>query len=92
MPAIPVMFWRRRSFRPSKPRPREKDRLAKGALLKRAIENITDLEAEEEILGIVRALRTQGVTPFHWELEFPEVFRRGGFDVIVGNPPVHGRE
>ena len=24
---------------------------------------------------------------FHWELEFPEVFRRGGFDAIVGNPP-----
>ncbi|MBQ2682402.1 MAG: N-6 DNA methylase, partial [Thermoguttaceae bacterium] len=26
---------------------------------------------------------------FHWELEFPEVFtpERGGFDVVVGNPP-----
>ncbi|OPX80448.1 MAG: hypothetical protein A4E45_00068 [Methanosaeta sp. PtaB.Bin039] len=24
---------------------------------------------------------------FHWELEFPEVFIQGGFDVIVGNPP-----
>ena len=26
---------------------------------------------------------------FHWELEFPEVFtpQRGGFDVVVGNPP-----
>jgi len=26
---------------------------------------------------------------FHWVLEFPEVFfgRRGGFDVVVGNPP-----
>ncbi len=23
----------------------------------------------------------------HWELEFCEVFERGGFDVIVGNPP-----
>ena len=24
---------------------------------------------------------------FHWPLEFPEVFERGGFDGIVGNPP-----
>ena len=25
--------------------------------------------------------------PFNWEEEFPEVFKQGGFDVIVGNPP-----
>lgn len=24
---------------------------------------------------------------FHWELEFPEVFIRGGFDIAIGNPP-----
>ena len=24
---------------------------------------------------------------FHWELAFPDVFARGGFDVVVGNPP-----
>jgi N-6 DNA Methylase len=24
---------------------------------------------------------------FHWPLEFPAVFERGGFDVVVGNPP-----
>ena len=30
--------------------------------------------------------------PFHWPLEFPEVFGRenGGFDAIVGNPPFLG--
>ena len=30
--------------------------------------------------------------PFHWPLEFPEVFQRenGGFDAIVGNPPFIG--
>jgi hypothetical protein len=34
----------------------------------------------------------QPLTPFHWEVEFPEVFARenGGFDVIVGNPPFLG--
>lgn len=26
-------------------------------------------------------------SPFHWVLEFAEVFNAGGFDVIVGNPP-----
>jgi hypothetical protein len=34
----------------------------------------------------------KGVTPFHWEVEFPEVFGRDdpGFDCIVGNPPFMG--
>ena len=27
---------------------------------------------------------------FHWFLEFPEVFKRGGFDAFVGNPPFMG--
>ena len=24
---------------------------------------------------------------FHWDLAFPQVFARGGFDVVLGNPP-----
>src|SRR5205807_2460996 len=33
------------------------------------------------------------VRPFHWQVEFPEVFDRdnGGFDAIVGNPPFAGK-
>lgn len=33
------------------------------------------------------------LTPFHWEIEFPEVFSRenAGFDAIVGNPPFAGK-
>ena len=27
---------------------------------------------------------------FHWPLEFPEVFERGGFDAVLGNPPFLG--
>ncbi|TNC51252.1 hypothetical protein FHG66_05940 [Rubellimicrobium rubrum] len=34
--------------------------------------------------------RAQGITPFHWEVEFPEVFEQGGFDAMVGNPPFLG--
>ena len=33
------------------------------------------------------------IPPFHWEIEFPEVFSRenGGFDAFVGNPPFAGK-
>ncbi len=27
------------------------------------------------------------ISAFHWPLEFPHVFARGGFDVVTGNPP-----
>ena len=34
------------------------------------------------------------LVPFHWEIEFPEVFKRDnpGFDAFVGNPPFAGRK
>ncbi|MCK6502711.1 N-6 DNA methylase [Myxococcota bacterium] len=28
---------------------------------------------------------------FHWHLAFPTVFERGGFDVVLGNPPFGGQ-
>lgn len=28
-----------------------------------------------------------GEKAFNWEKEFPEVFEKGGFDVVIGNPP-----
>jgi len=33
------------------------------------------------------------LVPFHWEVEFPEVFDRdpSGFDAVVGNPPFAGK-
>jgi hypothetical protein len=27
------------------------------------------------------------IKPFNWESNFPEVFKQGGFDVVIGNPP-----
>jgi hypothetical protein len=48
----------------------------------------------EEIATIRNELAAgaKGIRPFHWELEFPEVFQdgRGGFDAFVGNPPFVG--
>lgn len=36
--------------------------------------------------GLANA-RAQEYGFFHWSLEFPDVFEKGGFDVILGNPP-----
>ena len=35
----------------------------------------------------------KGIKPFHWDLEFPEVFEseRKGFDAFIGNPPFAGK-
>ncbi len=40
----------------------------------------------------VREAALKGLKPFHWDIEFPEVFSREnpGFDVFVGNPPFLG--
>ena len=35
-------------------------------------------------------IELNGRRPFHWPLEFPEVFAHGGFDAFVGNPPFLG--
>lgn len=41
---------------------------------------------------LARAAREalHGRRPFHWAVEFPEVFTLGGFDAFVGNPPFMG--
>jgi hypothetical protein len=47
-----------------------------------------------ELAGIAAALAdAKRVHPFHWEMEFPEVFSRdnSGFDAFVGNPPFGGK-
>jgi hypothetical protein len=43
-------------------------------------------EADPARLAVVRAV-SERMCFFHWELAFPEVFARGGFDVMLGNPP-----
>lgn len=48
----------------------------------------------DELRAAAASLRTgeHPVRPFHWAVEFPEVFARvnAGFDAIVGNPPFLG--
>lgn len=65
----------------------EADRIAKGneASLKSLRQRATSDLAIDAPNGASR-------TPFHWPLEFPEVFQRAdaGFDAVVGNPPFMG--
>jgi Eco57I restriction-modification methylase/MmeI, target recognition domain len=58
-----------------------------------------DGEGKNEQQNIAKAKRYLSIglsqdeesrSPFHWALEFPEVFEQGGFDGIVGNPPFLG--
>jgi hypothetical protein len=67
---------------------------ARGNLQEEKIRELnTGMSAEQ-----IKAFRSElaagpkGIRPFHWELEFPEVFQngRGGFDAFVGNPPFVG--
>jgi hypothetical protein len=52
-------------------------------------------QGDSELKGLISDLRDgdKGVAPFHWEVEFPEVFTREnpGFDCFVGNPPFAGK-
>jgi hypothetical protein len=76
-------------FAEDKPKAREKKRADVESWL------TGSLEAAWDKLAAMAATLKQSVhplTPFHWEIEFPEVFARenGGFDAIVGNPPFLG--
>lgn len=78
-------------FAGAKPKEREQKRASVGAVIKRSFDKIVDLDADTTLRAEIATLHANGVVPFHWEIEFPEVFRKGGFDVIVGNPPFAGR-
>jgi hypothetical protein len=58
-------------------------------------DNGTQLEHQKLLTEAVKELRSgeHPVGPFHWEIEFPEVYDRenGGFDAIIGNPPFAGK-
>lgn len=50
-----------------------------------------DLPVEELDVEAKKQLRKSGqLDRFHWPLEFPEVFERGGFSAFICNPPFMG--
>jgi hypothetical protein len=86
-------------FAADKPKERETLRKDLAEKFRRARERVTDLELDDELKRAVLVLKNgpKGISPFHWELEFPETFRLnehgkrgGGFDAFVGNPPFVG--
>jgi hypothetical protein len=71
-----------------------KERKAKRTDAWALVHELVSLVNEGEALKtMAKALWGLTVHPFHWELEFPEVFFRenSGFDAIVGNPPFAGK-
>ena len=75
-------------FEASKP----KDRADKQEVYLSMLSGAFDDEGLQESIQEIRdrlAAGEKGITPFNWDLEFPEVFGegRGGFDAFVGNPP-----
>jgi hypothetical protein len=85
-------------FSAEKPKDRENRRIELRGLTESALKDPT-AESNDIIERSIAELRRgpKGVAPFHWELEFPEVFTSNekrqhgdGFDVIVGNPPFIG--
>ncbi len=86
-------------FSAERPKAREAARQGLRELTENTVRSVIDLESNAKIEEAVRKLYagTKGIRPFHWELEFPEVFRlddggepQSGFDAIIGNPPFLG--
>lgn len=81
-------------FAGSKPRERQQFRdqfLEKHLALQRGQNVAENLPWQTRTLRELRS-GEHPIRPFHWEIEFPEVFSREnpGFDGIVGNPPFLG--
>lgn len=77
-------------FAADKPKAREKKRAEVESWLS------SSLQGQWERLDAAASSLRHGehpIPPFHWEIEFPEVFARknDGFDAIVGNPPFAGK-
>lgn len=43
-------------------------------------------QAPPKLVGLAQAV-AYDARVFHWPLEFPDIFARGGFDAVLGNPP-----
>jgi len=78
-------------FGADKDKARETRRLALRAAYHETM--ATGLPTEVDAAQAALLTGPRPVHPFHWEIEFPEVFQREapGFDAFVGNPPFAGK-
>jgi type I restriction-modification system DNA methylase subunit len=37
--------------------------------------------------SLIDDVEVAGEKAFNWQLEFPQIFAKGGFDIVIGNPP-----
>jgi hypothetical protein len=76
-------------------RDKDKDREILRTLYAEQLIGVLEDQDPAHLNQIVSDLRSapKPVPPFHWEIEFPEVFSRdnSGFDAFVGNPPFAGK-
>lgn len=81
-------------FSGGNPRARETRRLTLVDSLEPYLSRASE-PARRQLSGEVENLRNSGngIVPFHWHIELPEVFERrnSGFDGIIGNPPFAGK-
>lgn len=66
--------------------------LTAAGAIQRSPEATSRLKESRE--GLWKDLQGEAIStfnPFHYALRFPEVFEKGGFDAVVGNPPFMGR-
>ena len=75
--------------------PKAKDRADKQQVYLSMLSGAFNDEGLQDSIQDIRkrlAAGDTGIMPFHWDLEFPEVFSREqeGFDAFVGNPPFIG--
>ncbi len=40
-----------------------------------------------KVPGLIDEEEIRRINPFDWEKEFPDIFKQGGFDAVIGNPP-----
>lgn len=78
-------------FNEEKPKRREERRVEHEQLVARSLDATLADGPLEAITEELQAAEPP-IVPFHWEIEFPEVFERPnpGFDSIIGNPPFLG--
>ncbi len=63
--------------------------ISRGARLVPTSEDVWQALDNGQVWGplIGRATVARTARAFHWPLEFPDVMAKGGFDVVLGNPP-----
>ena len=51
---------------------------------------IIDIQGKKKVFGKKRAISLedfQNLNPFHWDFAFNEIINKGGFDILLTNPP-----